>query len=146
MSIENNIRIIKEIHPEDVVCVKIGSFYHAYGKDAYIMSYLFGYKLKDYTELYKTCGFPADILNKVCCRLEKENISYVIVDRRDNYDVTAKENFTPNMYEKIFSKAVDYINLKNRISGINRVLLENITKQDIQQKFEKIEELLFETR
>ena len=32
---------IKKVHPEYVVCYKVGAF----GKDAQVMSYLFGYKL-----------------------------------------------------------------------------------------------------
>ena len=34
---------IKEIHAKDVCLFKVGSFYHAYGRDACIMSYLFNY-------------------------------------------------------------------------------------------------------
>lgn len=34
MSLENMIKSIKEIHHEYVVLIKIGAFYHAYGKDA----------------------------------------------------------------------------------------------------------------
>ncbi len=37
MSLANMVRTIKQIHPEDVVLIKIGVFYHAYGKDAYII-------------------------------------------------------------------------------------------------------------
>ena len=36
MSIENTISLIKQVHPSDVVLVKIGNFYYAYGKDAII--------------------------------------------------------------------------------------------------------------
>ena len=32
MSLANMVRTIKQIHPEDVVLIKIGVFYHAYGK------------------------------------------------------------------------------------------------------------------
>ena len=48
MSLENMIRSIKEIHYDYVVLIKIGAFYHAYGKDAYIIGYLFGYKRRIY--------------------------------------------------------------------------------------------------
>ena len=46
MAIITMIKVIKEIHPESLVLVKVGKFYNAYGKDSYILSYLFGYKLK----------------------------------------------------------------------------------------------------
>ena len=57
MSLANMVRTIKQIHPEDVVLIKIGVFYHAYGKDAYIISYLFGYKRNAFGENSSTCGF-----------------------------------------------------------------------------------------
>ena len=62
MSLENMLRSIKEIHFDDVVLIKIGAFYHAYGKDAYIMSYLFGYKRKSFGNNSSTCGFPKSTL------------------------------------------------------------------------------------
>lgn len=40
------IQTMKLVHKLDIVLVKIGNFYQVYGKDAYIISYLFGYKLK----------------------------------------------------------------------------------------------------
>lgn len=32
MKIENTIKIIKEIHPNDIIFLKVGQFYHCYGK------------------------------------------------------------------------------------------------------------------
>ncbi len=65
MAISTMIKTIKEIHPKDIILVKIGSFYHIYGRDAYIISYLFGYKLKAFEEKYVTCGFPIDCISKI---------------------------------------------------------------------------------
>ena len=45
--------------------IKIGDFYHCYGKDAYIISYLFNYKLRKTRENYYTCGFSEKSLSKV---------------------------------------------------------------------------------
>ena len=39
------IKNIKQIHPKDIILVEVGKFYYAYGKDAYILSYMFQYKL-----------------------------------------------------------------------------------------------------
>lgn len=36
MSVVTVIKEVKKIHKEDVVLIKIGNFYHCYGKDAYI--------------------------------------------------------------------------------------------------------------
>ena len=38
MGIINIIKVVKQVHKEDVVLVKIGKFYQVYGKDAYIIS------------------------------------------------------------------------------------------------------------
>ena len=46
MGIINMIQTMKLVHKLDIVLVKIGNFHQVYGKDAYIISYLFGYKLK----------------------------------------------------------------------------------------------------
>ena len=46
MGIKNVIEVVKQVHKEEIVFVKIGKFYQVYGKDAYIVSYLFEYKLK----------------------------------------------------------------------------------------------------
>lgn len=35
MSIVDMARNIKQVHPYDVILIKVGKFYHAYGKDAY---------------------------------------------------------------------------------------------------------------
>ena len=46
MSVVTMIKEIKEVHPEEIVLVKIGNFFHVYGKDSYILSYLLGYKIR----------------------------------------------------------------------------------------------------
>ena len=42
MSVLTVIKEVKEIHPESVVLVKIGKFYNAYFRDAYVIAYMFG--------------------------------------------------------------------------------------------------------
>ena len=42
MGVVSMAKDIKKVHPEDVVCYKIGAFVQAFGKDAYVMSYLLG--------------------------------------------------------------------------------------------------------
>ena len=46
---------IKSIHPEDVALIKLGGFYKVYGKDAYILSYIFDYKLRSTKDNISTC-------------------------------------------------------------------------------------------
>ena len=52
MSIINIVKNIKQVHPEHIILIKIGKFYYSYRKDAYIISYIFGYKLKNIEMVY----------------------------------------------------------------------------------------------
>ena len=85
MSIINMVKNIKRRHKEDVVFIKIGIFYYCYGKDAYIISYFFEYKLNLVENAIYSCAFPSQSLNKVLTMLENKKINYVIIDRRNNY-------------------------------------------------------------
>ena len=64
------IKTIKEIHKNDLCMFKIGTFYHCYGRDAYILSYIFVYKMKSLEKNYKECGFPVSAINKIMAKLE----------------------------------------------------------------------------
>ena len=46
MSIMNMVKNIKEIHPKSLLLFKVGAFCEAYGKDSYIISYLFDYQVR----------------------------------------------------------------------------------------------------
>ena len=73
MGVKNIVDVVMKIHRKDVVLVKEGSFYHVYGKDAYIISYLFRYKIKE-IEGIKACGFPKNSINKVVSKLETNKL------------------------------------------------------------------------
>lgn len=70
------IKTIKEIHSKDVCMFKIGTFYHAYNKDSYVISHLFNYKVKELGNNHKECGFPESVLPKVKAKLENNKINY----------------------------------------------------------------------
>ncbi len=52
MGIVNIVKKVKKIHRESIVFIRVGSFYNCYGRDAYITSYLFGYKINILKEKY----------------------------------------------------------------------------------------------
>ena len=58
ITITTIIKEVKKFHQQELIIIKIGNFYHCYGKDAYIISYLLGYKLSKTIENYYVCGFP----------------------------------------------------------------------------------------
>lgn len=89
MGTENVVKTIKTVYPSCMVLVKIGTFYDVYSKDAYIISYLFKYKIKE-KEKIPTCSFPVSSLSKVKNILEKNKINYIVVDKINNYDEDQK--------------------------------------------------------
>ena len=146
MSIINMVKTMKEIHCKDVILIKNGKFYNAYGKDTYIISYLFGYKLKK-VENVMMCGFPLSSIHKVMAKLEERKINYLIVDRRNNYEVDEiSDNKNLNNYIKYFEKAKRYINYKDRIDNINDFMLKNIDKNDFKNIIPKMEDVINERR
>lgn len=147
MAISTIISAIKQVHPKDIVLVKIGSFYHIYGKDAYILSYLFNYKLKKFEGKYVTCGFPLDSISKIMAKLEEKKINYIILDRRNNYEEEEKyDNGNLNEYDIVYEKAKKYVNLKNRIDNIYQFLMDEIEDKEIKEKIIQIEEIIYEGR
>ena len=66
MGLVEEAKRIKEVHPNDVALYKSGSFYKAFGKDAYILSSLFDYQIKIVNENVPTCGFPLNSIFKGC--------------------------------------------------------------------------------
>lgn len=141
------IQTIQEIHKEKVCLFRIGTFYHCYNRDTYILSYLLGYKIKHLELDDVECGFPINSISKVMARLEQNKISYVIIDRRNNYDEEKVQDYKDlNQYNKYYIKSKHYINYKNRIERINKILLNNIENKNLKDKLERIEAIIYEGR
>ena len=126
MSIINIVKNIKQVHPENIILIKIGKFYYSYSKDAYIISYIFGYKLKNIEENIKVCAFPVFILNKIMAKLEENKIKYIIIDRRNNYEVDEKsDNGNLNKYNLYLEKSKKYIKFSTQIDDILKYTSNN---------------------
>lgn len=88
-------------------------------------------------------GFPDKSLNKVTATLENKKINYILLDRRNNYDVdTVSDNKNLNTYTENYEQAKKYINIKRRILRIYNELNDNIYNKEIKDKISKIEEVL----
>ena len=136
---------IKEIHPKAICIYKIGAFCHVYNRDAQIISFLFDYKLKELGESHKECGFPIETAGKVTAKLQNSSISYLIIDRRNNYDVDEKEDYKENnKYDKVYEKARKYVNCKKRINSISQYLKDNIENENISKILAKVEAVIYE--
>lgn len=144
MGIVRIVKTIKQIHKTDITLVKIGKFYHVYGKDSYIISYFFGYKIKNVENCYM-CGFPINSINKVMAKLEENKINYLIVDRRNNYELdTISDNKNLNNYNKYFEKSKKYINYKKRIENVNEFLINNVEKEEFKKIIQEMEKIINE--
>ena len=141
------IKTIKEIHKNDLCMFKIGSFYHCYGRDAYILAYVFGYKIKSIEKNNKECGFPISTIDKIIAKLEILKINYVLIDRRNNFEIDEKKDYKKlNAYETFYEKANIYLNYKARIDNINSFLLESMNKKDFRKILGQIEDVIYERR
>ena len=143
MAITTIIREVKNIHKQELVIVKIGNFYHCYGKDAYIISYLLEYKLTKTKENYYMCGFPIKSIVKVENMLDRKKVSYIILDRKNNYDVDVFKDYKNlNKYQVTYEKAKKYIKIRNDIEEIYKELIDSINKKDINEKINSIKNIL----
>lgn len=142
MSTVNMVKTIKKIYPLCIVLVKIGNFYHVFGKDSYILSYLFEYKIVEKSGI-PTCGFPINAISKVENILERTKINYIAVDRRNNYDEEEKYiDKQENNYDKIFEKSQEIVNIILRIQKINDFLKQNKDNKNIEKILEEMEKII----
>ena len=142
MGIITIVKKVKEIHPDYVTIVRVGKFFYTYGKDSYIISYLFNYKLSMFEEISR-CGFSDHSIPKVTANLEHHKISYLVLDRKNNYEVTEKVDYKNlNCYEKIFKKAKQDIVKKRRIENIISYLYARIDDNAINKILNSLEEVL----
>lgn len=145
MSTTNVIRTMKEIHPTKILLVKVGKFYHAYGKDSYILAFLFNYQIKKVETNVNTIGFPEMALNKVLTTLEDKNVDYIILEKASNYEVIEEQDFKDkNQYTDLYNKAHKYITRKNKIDAIYEHLISNLSDENMKEKINKVEEILYE--
>ncbi len=108
-----------------------GKFYNVYKDDAYILNYLFGYKVLD----KRKSGFPDSAITKVTNMLEEKKISYQII--YDDKDPFVKNYRNLNCYEEYMKKAMNKIDIKERME-----VLENKIKALDNEKLEKVIEAI----
>lgn len=139
MGIINIVQNVKEIHYKYIVLVKVGNFYYCYGRDSYIISYLFKYKINILSHNMYSCSFPQNALNKVIAILEDKKINYVILDRRNNYEIIEKsDNRNLNRYDEFYETGKKKKVTQMRIEKIYSYLLENVEDRELIEGIEKV--------
>lgn len=145
MGLVEETKRIKEVHPNYILLFKSGEFYKAFGKDAYILSNLFGYKIKMVKDNVATCGFPLSSIYKVRASIEEKSTNYMLIDPRNNYDIDTKEDFRNlNEYDKQFEKAYANTKCKNKIQNIADRLDMLVEKPNFKEIIRKVEDILDE--
>lgn len=140
MSQINMVGNVKDLFPNYIVLVKVGTFYDAYFYDAKILSYIFKYKIKSVSGV-DVVGFPTTSIKKVLYILEQSSINYVLLDKKHNYEEEEKQDFKKkNRYEEIKKEAVIFLETQNRIEKISTYLKENTKAIPL------VEELLYERK
>lgn len=139
MGIINMVKSTKELYPKYITIVKVGSFYYCYGRDCYIMAYLLKYKINILKDGIYSCAFPRNSLNKVMATLEQNKINYLLLDRRNNYDVEEKSNNgNLNKYDEKYEIAKKQISTRMRVEKISQYLYDNTNDKELIDKIEKV--------
>ena len=132
MSITNMVKNIKEIHPKTLLLFKVGAYCEAYGRDSYIISYLFDYQIKQKGENdIPKVGFSKRAIPRVLSKIEEEKIDYLLIDVRNNYNVDDKvENKNLNNYDTMFEKSHKYVKKQRKfidyaIMPIGKYIVQN---------------------
>ena len=82
-----------------------------------------------------------------CFYIEENKINYIIVDRRNNYEVDGKyDNGKLNKYNSYLEKSKKYINQKNKIEEIYNYLISNIENNGNKELLTDIGKLVNERR
>ena len=141
MSVINMAKNIKQIHPNSLILYKVGNFYQAYGKDAYIISYIFDYKINKVGSNVAVSGFPKNAISKIIANLERKSVNFMILDTKNNYKVDEQEDYKDlNTYTEIYENAHKIVALKLRVQKI----CETLVKEKNIEKIRKIEEIIYE--
>ncbi len=148
MSLINMVRNIKEIHPKTLLIFKVGAFCESYGKDSYILSYLFNYQIKPKgKDNISKIGFSKKAIPRVLSKLEEHKIDYLVIDVRNNYDVDDKfENRNLNQYYTIYEKSYVYVKKQRQVREISEKLMKQMDLPNFKEKLVRIEEILNEGR
>ena len=98
-----------------IITQSSGKFFEVYGYDAFIFSYLFGYKIIQNGKTYK-CGFPDSSITKITNKLGDLKISYQIIYRGRNPFV--KDFKKINQYSKYKLIALQKLDIKEIMDAL----------------------------
>lgn len=101
-----------------------GKFIYAYNDSAYIISYIFGYKILDGLR----CGFPDITLDKVLSTLNNKEIKYEVVN--SSLEVIKSNSIDEFNNEKYLNESKEYFEKQKVIEIINKEFV-NMDKNEL---------------
>ena len=104
---------IKKEYEDYVIIIKAGNFYYTYYNDAYIISYIFKYQIRD-----NRVGFPINVKDKIIKVLNKYEIGYIEV-LNNSYIYNYLNN---NNYFNKLNEAKKYINLNKSLNDLFKLI------------------------
>ncbi len=109
-------------YKDNILFIKVGSFYETFDKDALILNKLFGYKIKRIKDKIKV-GFPLNRLDYVLRLIG--NINYTIIDNKEIKEKRFKDNEYNNYDFNINSIILKGIRADKIYDTLNDRLLDN---------------------
>ena len=115
---------------------KIGGFYQCFDEDAYLLFYLFGYKVNN-----GRAGFPISSINKVINALEDKQIDYIVM--KSNDDKNIMEYKRKNNYSHYIELSREAYNLELKKQSIEDKI-RSMPFSEIEKLYKVIEDFVNE--
>ena len=143
----SEIEEVKEMNPKYLVFAKVGYHYFVRDEDSYIISYLFGYKLKENCKGKKYYSFQTTSGKKIFSKIEKENVNYLIYDSKDENKIIEIFNFKEkNRYKEVLDMSLRYKKQKERVDNLFQDVLKYANIPEFDEEIKKFEIVMKELK
>lgn len=130
MTIKDKYDRVKKNHKDEVVLIRVGSFYVTFSIDAMVLNYIFSYQINE-----GKLGFPRASLDKVCSSLRERSISFYI------FEEEGKNYYSrDNLYSAMSVIAEKNYNIKCRNEELLNKVKSSIEKNP--DNYDKIKEFI----
>ena len=119
-----------------VMIRKMGGFYQVFDEDAYLLFYLFKYKI-----INSKAGFPLISLNKVIKILDEKKINYIVI--KSDLDKDTKDFRRKNSYDYYLKLSKEFYNLEIKKQSIEDKI-KTLPLAKIEKLYNIIEEFINE--
>ena len=130
MTIKDKYDRVKKNHKDEVVLIRVGSFYVTFSIDAMVLNYIFSYQINE-----GKLGFPRASLDKVYSSLRERSISFYI------FEEEGKNYYSrDNLYSAMSVIAEKNYNIKCRNEELLNKVKSSIEKNS--DNYDKIKEFI----